>query len=91
MPPPRKRRPLPPILVTLKEDRLERGLTLTKVASDIGMSTMGVRAYEEGLARPSLDALIAWGQVMGYELTWTRAASPVERDYLLGRPHERGE
>lgn len=54
---------------TLKQLRLERGLTQEKVAEQVGLTRQAVSSYESGRTQPGLDILERLAQVYEVELT----------------------
>ena len=58
----------------IKEWRQDRNLSQQQLAEKIGVKSNSVSRYESGVARPSIDVLIALADFFG-----------VSTDYLLGR------
>lgn len=60
--------------MSLKEIRMQKGLTQQEVADAIGCSSVVYSRYETGARQPSLEVVLRLADVMG-----------VTVDYLLGR------
>ena len=63
----------------IKDLRIENGLTQKELAKILQSSDKNIWAYENGVASPPLDILIAYANYFG-----------VSTDYLLGRTDELG-
>lgn len=63
----------------IKDLRIENGLTQKELAKILHSSDKNIWAYENGVASPPIDILIAYANYFG-----------VSTDYLLGRTDELG-
>ena len=63
----------------IKDLRIENGLTQKELAKILQSSDKNIWAYENGVASPPIDILIAYANYFG-----------VSTDYLLGRTDELG-
>lgn len=63
----------------IKDLRIENGLTQKELAKILHSSDKNIWAYENGVASPPIDILIAYADYFG-----------VSTDYLLGRTDELG-
>jgi transcriptional regulator with XRE-family HTH domain len=58
------------IIKALREIRVERGQSLQKLATEMGMeSPSGICNWESGKRSPTLPLLAHWADTLGYELT----------------------
>lgn len=70
-----RRRPHP-LVASLRDERVRRGLTQAAVARRAGYTRRTIGCYEIGHHVPSVDALIRWAHALDYTLTLT--PTPVE-------------
>ncbi len=56
------------IVSKLKERRLERGLTITQLAQQMGMERSRLSELETGKRSPSLKRLNAWADTLGMKV-----------------------
>ena len=64
-----------PIMATLREKRIERGMTLSKLARVANLSREPIRK-REGRKFPALTVLDRWCRALGYKLTLTEIDPP---------------
>jgi transcriptional regulator with XRE-family HTH domain len=64
-----------PIMATLREKRIERGMTLSKLARVANLSRESIRK-RESRKFPALTVLDRWCRALGYKLTLTEIDSP---------------
>lgn len=67
----------------LKYFRLERGMTQEKLADIIGASTAGVRNWERGARKPTMDMLLAVGRALNISIDTLLGFSPTGQSDLL--------
>lgn len=70
-----------PIVLTLTEARRSHGLSLEAVGRLMGRKTyQTVYQLEHETYDPRLSTLRAWASALGYDVTLTRVAPPIEGD-----------
>lgn len=58
-----------PIIRTLREKRIDEGLTQAELAESMGYEQTTVHVWERGKARPSWLSLLDWCDALKFELT----------------------
>jgi transcriptional regulator with XRE-family HTH domain len=74
-----------PIMATLREKRIERGMTLSKLARVANLSRESIRK-REGRKFPALTVLDRWCRALGYKLTPDRDRPAAPESVISKRP-----
>ncbi len=53
---------------TLRQKRIERGITLSELARRLNTSKSTLSAWEKGLAEPRSRGLVRWASALGVEV-----------------------